>query len=139
MKTLNAESREWDELAQQLLTLPGGGPAAIMRDYFAATARPLEPHFSELERWSLIEGESEGGHLSLEVSGALVFYPATGASQVIARHVMPRIPGLSPLALMLTAIVGATIEGDAALKQVAPKARLAAKELMLVASCRLCG
>ncbi|TSA20939.1 MAG: hypothetical protein D4R70_04535 [Betaproteobacteria bacterium] len=136
MKTLNAESREWDELAQQLLTLPGGGPAAILSDYFGATARPIEPHFSELERWAL----SEGGSLSLEVSGALVFIDATGPSLVITRHApFTRVTGLSPMALMLTALVGGTVEGDAALKQHAPKTRRAAKELLLVASCRLCG
>lgn len=130
-----SQAHDLDELSQQLLTLPGGGPAAILRDYFSATAHPMEHHFSELERWSLIEG----GHLSLEVSGTLVFYPATGASQIIASHALARSLGLSPLALMLTAIVGGTIDGDAVLKQTAPKVRLAAKELLLVASCRLCG
>ena len=63
-----AWQREWDELAQQLLTLPGTGAAGILNDFFATTARPVERHFSEQERWSL----DEGGSLSLETSGNLM-------------------------------------------------------------------
>ncbi len=134
--------REWDELAQQLLTLPGGGPAGILNDFFAATARPVERHYSEREHWEL----SEGGRLKLETGGALMHYDATHTATLIARHEDLKIPpGAPPLALMLAALAGGLLDGHPhptpfkTLKTLSPKLARAAQELLLVASCRLCG
>lgn len=134
--------REWDELAQQLLTLPGSGPAGILHDFFANTARPGEKHFSELERWEL----DEGGVLSLEVDGALIHYDADHTLTRLARlEDMTFPPGVSPLALMLVALAGGLLDGHPlpspfkTLKTLSPRLARAAQELLLVASCRLCG
>ncbi len=134
--------REWDELAQQLLTLPGSGPAGILGDFFATTARPEEPHFSEQERWAI----AEGGALSLETNGTLMHYDtALTATRLAHRAGLTSPPGVSPLALMLTAMAGGLLDGHPhpapfkILKTLSPKLARAAQELLLVASCRLCG
>jgi len=135
-------NREWDELAQQLLTLPGSGPTGILSDFFASTAQPAEQHFSEHERWEL----NEGGALSLETRGRLMHYDATQTATLLAsREDMPIPPGISPLALMLAALAGGLLDGHPhpapfkVLKALSPKLARAAQELLLVASCRLCG
>jgi hypothetical protein len=129
---------DWDELVGQLQTLPGSGPTGIFQDFFSACATPLETHAAELERWGL----AEGGELCLESAGVgatLVFNDASG-SRVLARiDTLPRPAGLSPLALVLAAQAGGQIEGDRELKQHSPKLARNAKELLLIASCRLCG
>ena len=137
-----AWQREWDELAQQLLTLPGTGTAGILNDFFATTVRPVERHFSEQERWSL----DEGGSLSLETSGSLMHYDTTHATTLLARgEGLTTPPSVSPLALMLAALAGGLLDGHPhpapfkTLKALSPRLARAAQELLLVASCRLCG
>jgi hypothetical protein len=137
-----ATDRAWEELAQQLLTLPGRGPAAILGDFFARTALPAAPHWSEQERWEL----AEGGTLNLEIGGRLMHYDAASNATLIAQRDTLKAPlGLSPLALMLTALAGGLLDGHPhpapfkTLKALSPKLARAAQELLLVASCRLCG
>ncbi len=134
--------REWDELAQQLLTLPGSGAAGILNDFFTSTARSVERHFSEQERWAL----DEGGTLSLEKGGSLMHYDATHTATLLARREgLTTPPGVSPLALMLAAMAGGLLDGHPhptpfkTLKTLNPKLARSAQELLLVASCRLCG
>lgn len=128
----------WDELVGQLQTLPGSGPAGIFADFFSACAAPLPVHPAELERWGL----AEGGEIILEAAAdgaTLVFVDAAGALVLARIAALPRPPGISPLALVLAAQAGGEIEGDRELKRLAPKLARHAKELLLVASCRLCG
>lgn len=134
--------REWDELAQQLLTLPGSGPSGILNDFFASTARPAERHFSEQERWEL----DESGALSLETNGALMHYDTIHTATRLAYHAKLTIPpGVPPLALMLAALAGGLLDGHPnpapfkTLKTLSPRLARSAQELLLVASCRLCG
>lgn len=134
--------REWDELTQQLLTLPGSGPTGILSDFFTSTARSVERHFSEQERWEL----HEGGTLSLEKGGSLMHYDATHTATLLARREgLTTPPGVSPLALMLAAMAGGLLDGHPhptpfkTLKTLNPKLARSAQELLLVASCRLCG
>ncbi len=134
--------REWDELAQQLLTLPGSGPTSILKDFFATTAWPAERHISEEERWEL----DDGGALSLETNGDLIHYNASHTATLLAQHTeLTSPPGVPPLALMLTALAGGLLDGHPrpaafkTLKMLSPRLARAAQELLLVASCRLCG
>jgi hypothetical protein len=140
MKIFNPEIGAWRELTQHLITLPGGGPVKIISDYFAASAHPAERHLGELERWKL----TEGGSLSLNANGALVHTDTNGQHRNIVHTNRVFPDGISPMAFTLTAIAGGLFDNahDAPLKVLkthAPKLARAAQELMLVASCRLCG
>lgn len=127
-------NKDWRELAQQLLTLPGSGPAGILADYFGASAQLCTARPGELERWRLVEG----GELGLERDGTLVH--DAGSGRVIARiEGFVAVAGLSPLALVLAGLAGGLVAGDKTLKACAPRLMGQARELLLVASCRLCG
>lgn len=140
---IHAYTRDWEALIQQLQTLPGSGPAGIQADFFGHCATPSQAHVAERERWQIHAGGEislEGGTVDAPIT--LVWYAAEGPNQVLCKlEQLPTPAGLSPLATLLAGITGGLLGNatDAQLKTLAPKLRLAAKELLLVASCRLCG
>jgi len=120
----------YQELVWQLGRLPGGAAAAIP-DFFASLlAAPPES-----SRWGFLVG----GALELDAAGDLrhgetliTHFPAEllAAAEAAA---------MSPILLGLLALATGQIDGDRRLKALLPKVDAAAKDLMLMTVCRLCG
>ena len=120
----------YQELVWQLNRLPGGAMAAIP-DFFGnllaeAPVRDLW-HFKE------------GGPLELHGDGTLRH------GEALITHLPPDLftaaeaATLSPILLGLLALATGQLDGDRRLKAVLPKVDAAAKDLMLMTVCRLCG
>ncbi len=148
---------DWLKLADQLATLPGGAAAAVP-DFFANLVRDeLAPITSEwdYDGWVLMDG----GVLSLRINDAIdgmrlfLVRPGDGhgpdlayASDelAIARAgsellEVSRERGVPALILFLLAIASGQIDDGRRLKVEVPKIDAAAKDLMLMTVCRLCG
>jgi hypothetical protein len=129
-ETLPADLDPYQELVWQLKRLPGGAQAAIP-DFFG--------HLLAAPPTSACWQFKEGGPLELQADATLVqgdsaittFPPALLAAAAAAE--------LSPLLLGLLALATGQIDGDRRLKAVLPKVDAAAKDLMLMTVCRLCG
>lgn len=132
--------RELEEFLQQLERLPGG-PSAAVPDFFGPQLAPdpaaTEPHGFRLK---------EGGTLRLESDGRLVHDAADAdllivqldpeqlaAIQALATPAMPALP------LTLVAIALGAVDDGRRLKKALPKLDGAARDLMLMTVCRLCG
>lgn len=144
------------DLADQLATMPGG-PADLRGDYFgtvtlaeapADAAAQLKAVLGEghvpPEAWALASGgllalaESEDGNAQL------VWLTDDGAAEVILDY----LPGLGetareyrvpPLGLALLVQAMGTADDGGRLRRLLPAVDKAAKGLLLIASCRLCG
>lgn len=124
--------KAWEELAWQLTRLPGGAAAAIP-DFFA-------PHLAALpdpdaRRWELPDATA----LHLSASGHLAYGEAHIAVLPEALLAVAAETGNSPILMGLLAIAGGELEGCRTLKTVLPRIDGAAKDLMLMTVCRLCG
>lgn len=120
----------YQELVWHLHRLPGGA-AAAMPDFFA----PLLEAAPTPERWQL----REGGELQLDGEGIL-----RQGQTILARApqdllAAARQGGVEPLILMLLALAVGHLEEERRLKSALPKLDAAAKDLMLMTVCRLCG
>lgn len=142
------------DLADQLATMPGGA-ASLRKDYFASvTVADLPADAEERLRFSLggdyalAEGWAlaEGGVLALAVAGngaaRLVWLDAdaepvidfpSGLAAAAAEH------GIPPLGLALLVQAMGTVDDGGRLRRLLPQVDKAAKGLLLIASCRLCG
>lgn len=129
--------KELTEFLEQLERLPGG-PAAAVPDFFGPwlAGEPGPDHFSL----------KEGGSLTLEADGRLVRRGTDEAALIVqltaeelediralATEAMP------PLSLTLVAIALGEVNDGRRLKKVLPRLDGAAKDLMLMTVCRLCG
>lgn len=135
------------ELARQLSTLPGGARAAIPDFFGSLLAEELAPLTSDwdVENWQF----KEGGLLCLRLDPAYRaarLFHVLGPEEEIQIAALPielmdaaREYDASPLALALVAIASGQADDGRRLKAGLPKADLAAKDLMLMTVCRLCG
>lgn len=137
----------FQELVWQLHRLPGGAAAAIP-DFFAGVmAGPEETDAAGLPRWPLREGGwlclagDAGGPLRLVHDGEpIAELPAellAAARQDADDPSSP--PTVSPLVLALVAIAAGHVDDQRRLKKALPRVDGAAKDLMLMTVCRLCG
>jgi hypothetical protein len=127
----------YEELVWQLGRLPGGMEAA-MPDFFGPLlAGPIQAD-ADHETWPLHENarlELTGDALSAHVGGSATRL-ATLPSALLDEAAKA---GLSPLMLGLLALATGDVEGDRTLKKLLPRVDGAAKDLMLMTVCRLCG
>lgn len=120
----------FQELVWQIGRLPGGLAAAIP-DFFGTLLAETPAY----DRWRL----NEGGQIELQADGTLrhgdtmitLCPPELLAAAEAAK--------LNPILLSLLALATGDIDGDRRLKAVLPKVDTAAKDLMLMTVCRLCG
>lgn len=123
-------------LLRQLAQLPGGAAAAIPDFFASALAAPVA---DEDRRWLL----KTGGELRLEVDGRLLHSAAEQLTLIVhcppERCVEASTAGVSALVLVLLAIAVGHLDDQRRLKQLAPRIDGAAKDLMLMTVCRLCG
>lgn len=143
------------DLADQLATLPGG-PADLRGDYFGTVTLPEAPADGEArlksalgenaslaEAWALAGGgllvlaESPDGGVRLVwlrdgVAETLLDYPPGLAATA-------REYGIPPLGLALLVQAMGTADDEGRLRRRLPAVDRAAKGLLLIASCRLCG
>ncbi|MEW5771729.1 MAG: hypothetical protein AB1831_15400 [Pseudomonadota bacterium] len=129
-------SKTYEELVWQLSRLPGGAAAALPDFFGSLLAAPPEV-LGEDEVWQLHAGRLllRGQRLSAETGGEetpIAELPAALLEEA-------RKAGLSPLLLGLLAIATGDVDGDRRLKAVLSKVDGAAKDLMLMTVCRLCG
>ncbi len=134
------------QLAGQLKTLPGGAQAAMPDFFDPLLADGLAPVTSDwdLEAWL----PREGGVLCLRIDPAYqclrLFRVAEEDELQIAVFPMDllhvsREHGASPLVLALLCLATGQVDDGRRLKITLPKVDAAAKDLMLMTVCRLCG
>ncbi len=120
----------YQELVWQLNRLPGGAAAAIP-DFFASllAATPTA------QCWRF----KQGGALELHADASLR-HGDTPIAQLPAELLAAAEAAALPAMLLgLLALATGQIDGDRRLKAVLPKVDAAAKDLMLMTVCRLCG
>lgn len=120
----------YQELIWQLNRLPGGAAAAIP-DFFGALLAEAPAH----RHWHL----REGGQLELQADGALRHGDTLICRLPSALLAAAEAVAIPPIVLGLLALATGEIEGDRRLKSALPKVDGAAKDLMLMTVCRLCG
>jgi len=128
------------EFLEQLERLPGG-PAAAVPDFFAPWLA-ADPDAGASDRFLL----RAGGELRLEADGRLVH--GQDDAQTLIVHLdrdqsdlirSLATPAMPPLPLALVAIALGALDDGRRLKKAAPKLDGAARDLMLMTVCRLCG
>jgi hypothetical protein len=127
----------YEELVRQLSRLPGGAEAA-MPDFFGRLLAGPPETMAEGERWSLRGGAwltLHGNQVSARL-GAETTVIATLPQALLEEAGKA---GLSPLLLGLLALATGDVEGDRLLKKRLPQVDGAARDLMLMTVCRLCG
>lgn len=120
----------YQELVWQLARLPGGATAAIPDFFGSLLAEPVEP-----ARWRF----KSGGRLILDDEHTLRYDETTITHLPAALLAAAEAAAIPPLLLALLALSTGQIDGDRRLKQVHSKLDAAAKDLMLMSVCRLCG
>jgi hypothetical protein len=137
---------DWEKLAEQLASLPGGAAAAVPDFFSTLVSDELAPITSDwdYDGWVL----KAGGILSLRINDAVdgmrLFYVTPGDELGIARAgsellQVAREKQVSVIVLMLLAIATGQIDDGRRLKVELPRIDAAAKDLMLMTVCRLCG
>jgi hypothetical protein len=123
-------------LLDQLARLPGGAAAAIPDFFASALAMPVD---AAARVWPL----KSGGELRLEDDGRLLHIGSEDSLLIVTlpaeREAQIRAAGGSPMLLTLLAIAVGHLDDQRHLKQRAPRIDGAAKDLMLMTVCRLCG
>lgn len=136
---------DYAEYRRQLARLPGGA-AAAMTDFFSVClAGPERLGEDGLPGWPL----EEGGWLRLRRApegGALrLVHEDAGQTTEVARLEEDLLtaaraePAVSPLVLALVAIAAGDVDDGRRLRQRLPRLDAAARDLMLMTLCRLCG
>lgn len=134
------------ELALQILAVPGA-PDKLLPDYFSGV-QILATDGLALESWQLASdrrldlSRAQNGTLRLVLSKSaapLLNLPLPQGLAAIAAQAAASTPPLSPIVLALVALAMGLAEGDKALAAHETKLVKSAKELMLIAACRLCG
>ncbi len=127
----------YEELVWQLARLPGGMEAAMPDFFDRLLAKPVETTAAG-EVWALHGGaglELDGDRLRVRL-GDEITPIATLPRALLDEAGKAR---LSPLLLGLLALATGDMDGDRRLKAVLPQVDGAAKDLMLMTVCRLCG
>jgi hypothetical protein len=127
----------YEELVWQLSRLPGGMEAALPDFFGRLLAKPVEKTAAG-EVWPLHGDaglELDGDQLRLRLGDETT--PIANLPQALLDEA--RKAGLSPLLLGLLALATGDVEGDRLLKKLLPQVDGAAKDLMLMSVCRLCG
>ncbi len=131
------------ELALQILAVPGA-PDRLLDDYFPGV-RLLTPDGLALESWQLPSGrrlalnQAQNGALCLVLSEAgipLLNLPMPENLAQIAHQAPMPIPALI---LALVTLAMGLADGDKSLAAQENRLMKSAKELLLIAACRLCG
>lgn len=129
--------KTYEELVWQLSRLPGGAHAAVP-DFFGRLLDGAPDSGAEEEAWHLhggarlsLRGDRLSAHLGEETTQL-----ATLPGELLDAA---QEAGLSPLLLGLLALATGDLDGDRRLKSVLPQVDGAAKDLMLMTVCRLCG
>ena len=134
------------ELALQILAVPGA-PGKLLADYFSGV-QILAAEGLALESWHLADdrrldfSRAQDGTLCLVLSESatpLLNLPMPQDLDAIAAQAAASAPPLPPIVLALVALAMGLTEGDKALAAHEEKLMKSAKELMLIAACRLCG
>lgn len=144
------------DLADQLATLPGGS-TDLRRDYFGAVTLPEAPADAEArikvalggghvlaEAWVLASGGLLALTESSDGTAQLVWLKEDGGTAAILDYLAglgetAREYGISPLGLALLVQAMGTADDGGRLRRLLPAVDKAAKGLLLIASCRLCG
>lgn len=136
---------DYAEYLDQLARLPGG-PAAALRDYLGpCLAGPEQRDDLGLPTWPLAEGDCLCLRSVPEGGGLRLLHISAGQTTEIARFgedlltAAKHHPHVSPLVLALLAIAAGDVDDGRRLRQHLPRLDSAAKELMLMTLCRLCG
>ena len=127
----------YEELVWQLNRLPGGAEAAIP-DFFGSLLSGPPIRSDNTETWSLHDNAAvalTGDQLTVQVAEVKTHIATLPEILISTAHQA----NLSPLLLGLLALATGDIEGDRRLKAILPKVDGAAKDLMLMTVCRLCG
>jgi len=120
----------YQELVWQLHRLPGGAVAAIPDFFGNLLTEPPAPHC-----WRF----KAGGALELHGDGALRHGDNPIADLPAELLAAAEAAALPAILLGLLALATGQLDGDRRLKAVLPKVDAAAKDLMLMTVCRLCG
>lgn len=139
-------AEDWFKLIEQLGSIPGGAAKAEPDFFGHLITGELAPVTSEwdFEGWPLQDGRvlmlrlddaQEGMRLHVVDPQEDHFIARTGNELLSCA----REGGVSPLILMLLAIATGQVDDNRRLKLHAPRIDGAAKDLMLISVCRLCG
>lgn len=125
------------ELVWQLGRLPGGMDAALPDFFGSLLGKP--PEITPLgERWTLADDVClELQERQLRARLGDTFQDIATLPQALLDAATQA--GVSPLLLALLALASGDVEGDRLLKRHLPRVDAAAKDLMLMTLCRLCG
>lgn len=137
---------DWEKLADQLATLPGGA-AAAQPDFFGnLVSDELAPVTSDwdYDGWVLKDGGILSLRLNDAVDGMRLFIVRPDDEMAIARAGkelldVARAKSVPAIILFLLAIASGQIDDGRRLKVELPRIDAAAKDLMLMTVCRLCG
>lgn len=136
----------WKKLAEQLGQLPGGASAAIPDFFGGLVTDELAPVTSDwdYDGWLLRDGNVLSLRLNDAVDGLRLFHVTPEGEMEIARTgnellQVARETGVSALLLLLVAIASGQVDDRRRLKIELPGIDAAAKDLMLMTVCRLCG
>jgi hypothetical protein len=127
----------YEELVWQLSRLPGGTDAALPDFFGGLLAGPPETTASgeawplRGDAWLTLHGDRLVARLGDETT------PIATLPQALLDEADKA--GLSPLLLGLLALATGEVDGDRRLKRLLPQVDGAAKDLMLMTVCRLCG
>ena len=138
---------DYAEYLDQLARLPGG-PAAALTDFLApCLAGPEQASDQGLPCWPLCEGGRLCLHRQTEAQGLRLVHENAGHSVEIARFGGDLLDAaapdparaVSPIVLALLAIAAGDVDDGRRLRQRLPRLDAAARDLMLMTLCRLCG
>ncbi|MGO9443225.1 MAG: hypothetical protein ACLPXB_00455 [Thiobacillaceae bacterium] len=141
-------------LAGQLLAVPGA-PDTLLRDYFSGVVSDSQIDAGDdhaVERWRLVDAsmlalfdrphglELELSRVDLRTAALIVPLPACVLTASSQNGDHPTGPfHVSPLLLALIALAAGYLDGDRPLRRHAPQLFKRAQQLLLSATCRLCG
>ena len=131
------------ELALQILAVPGA-PDKLLDDYFSGV-RLLTPAGLALESWRLPSGrrldlnQAQNGDLSLVLSEAGIPPLNLLMPEHLAQIAHQAPTPIPVLILALVALAAGLVEGDKSVAVQENRLMKSAKELLLIAACRLCG
>ena len=139
-------AEDWAKLIEQLSTLPGGAAAAEPDFFGRFITGELAPTTSAWDHdgWMLKDGRVLSLRLDEEQVGMRLYVVDPEEEHYIARTgnellEAARSNGVSPVILFLLALASGQIDDNRRLKIHAPLIDGAAKDLMLMTVCRLCG
>ena len=139
-------AEDWAKLIEQLGYIPGGAARATPDFFGHLLLDELAPITSEwdFESWPLKDGTVLSQRLHEGVEGLRLYHVGPEGEIAIAHAgkellATARDGDVSPMLLMLLAIATGQIDDRKRLKQYAPAIDCAAKDLMLMSVCRLCG